>query len=61
MVYTLLKGVRGEHPIDFESLVEILVRVSYIQELFPEIKEVDLNPIICNKDGAYCVDVKLLL
>ena len=61
MVYTLLKGVRGEHPIDFESLVEILVRVSYIQELFPEIKEVDLNPIICNKNGAYCVDVKLLL
>lgn len=59
-VYQLLKGVRGEHPIDFESLVEVLVRVSYIQKLFPEIKEVDLNPIICDKDGAYLVDVKLL-
>ena len=59
-VYHLLKGTRGEHPIDFESLVEILVRVSYIQVLFPEIKEVDLNPIMCSKDGAYCVDVKLL-
>jgi acetyltransferase len=59
-VYQLLKGVRGEHPINFEALVEILVRVSYIQVLFPEIKEVDLNPIICNKDNAYCVDVKLL-
>lgn len=59
-VYELLKGVRGEKPINFESLVEILVRVSFIQEIFPEIKEVDLNPVMCNSESSYLVDVKLL-
>ena len=60
-VYKILKGFRGSKPIHFEHLYEVLVRMSYLQEVFPEIKEVDLNPIICDEHGVYLVDVKLVL
>ncbi len=60
-VYTLLKGFRGSKPIHFEHLYEVLVRMSFLQEIFPMIKEVDLNPIICNEKGVYLVDVKLII
>lgn len=59
--YKLLKGFRGDEPVDFEHLYEILIRMSYLQQIYPEIKEVDLNPIICNKYGIFLVDVKLIV
>jgi len=57
----ILKGFRGSKPIHFEHLYELLVRMSYLQEVFPEIKEVDLNPVICNEKGVHLVDVKLII
>lgn len=60
-VFTLLNGYRGSESIRFEHLYELLIRMSYLQEIFPEIKEVDLNPVICSKNGVYLVDVKFVL
>lgn len=60
-VFKMLNGYRGSKPIYFEHLYELLIRMSYLQETFPEIKEVDLNPVICNERGVYLVDVKLIL
>lgn len=60
-VSKLLKEHRGSASINFEELYEILIRMSNLQDIFPEIKEVDLNPIICNSEGIYLVDVKLLI
>lgn len=60
-VFTLLNGFRGTKPIHFEHLYEILIRMSYMQEIFEQIKEVDLNPIMCSEKGIYLVDVKLIL
>ncbi len=57
----ILNGFRGSKPIHFDHLYEIMVRISYLQELFPEIKEVDLNPIIVNETGVYLVDIKLII
>jgi len=59
--YELLKGFRDLKPVHLDLLYETLVRMSYLQKLFPSIKEVDLNPIICNDKGIYLVDVKLLV
>jgi len=42
----LLKGVRGEAPIDFAALVEILERFSQLTEDFPQIAEIEVNPFL---------------
>lgn len=60
-IYTLLKGYRGSGPINFNDLYEILMRLSFMHEIFPEIDEVDLNPILCSEKGLFLVDVKLIL
>ena len=60
-VFTLLNGYRGTKAIHFEHLYELLIRMSYLQKIFPEIKEVDLNPVICNENGVYLVDVKFIV
>lgn len=58
--FKLLNGFRGTKKADFESLYDVLIKVSYLQKVFPEIKEVDLNPVICSEKGVYLVDVKLI-
>lgn len=60
-LYPLLEGYRGSKPVKKDHLIEIMVRLSYLQYYFDEIKEVDLNPVICNETGVYLVDVKLII
>ena len=49
----LLKGVRGGEPVDREALAALLVAVSRLVTDFPEIAEVDLNPVLARPDGAH--------
>ncbi len=60
-IYELLKGYRDIKPVNLEKLYDVIIRLSYLQEIFPMIKEVDLNPIMCNEKDVYLVDVKLIL
>jgi acetyl coenzyme A synthetase (ADP forming)-like protein len=53
----VLRGVRGADPVDRDALARIVVAVSNMVADFPEIQEVDLNPIFATKDGAIAVDV----
>jgi len=48
---SLLKGTRGEDPSDIESIIEIMVRVSQLVMDFPEIVEMDINPLFVKKQG----------
>ncbi len=57
----ILKGVRGERPLDIEALVENLLRLSQLMVDFPEIEGIDINPVIVMKKGAVAVDARLLL
>lgn len=41
----LLRGVRGESPLDRRGLMEVMVRISWLLYDFPEIGEIDLNPV----------------
>jgi acetyl coenzyme A synthetase (ADP forming)-like protein len=52
----VLRGVRGANPVDRDALARIVVAVSNLVSDFPEIREVDLNPIFATKDGATAVD-----
>jgi len=59
--YKLLAGVRGEAPKDVEAVKEILVKVSQIALENPEIKEIDLNPVIVHEKGASIVDSRVII
>ncbi|MGI5126723.1 acetate--CoA ligase family protein [Pseudonocardia sp. CA-107938] len=57
----VLKGVRGAKPADADALADVIVRLSDLVGDFPEIREVDLNPVFARPDGASAADVRILL
>ncbi|HMA08910.1 MAG TPA: acetate--CoA ligase family protein, partial [Ramlibacter sp.] len=57
----MLKGVRGGDPVNREALAGLIVRVSQLVSDFPEISEMDLNPIFASKDGAIAADVRIVV
>lgn len=60
-VSKLLNGYRGDKPVNIKALEQTILNISYIQEIYPMIKEVDFNPIICDEHDCYLVDVKLII
>jgi len=57
----ILKGCRGEPPVDQEALVELLMTVAELVESYPQIREMDLNPVILRQNGLTVVDARILL
>jgi acyl-CoA synthetase (NDP forming) len=59
--FPLLQGARGEKAVDIDKLVEIIVRLSQLASDFPEISEMDLNPVFALErgKGAVVVDARL--
>src|SRR3546814_13043144 len=57
----ILKGVRGSAPIDREALGNIIQKVSQLVSDFPEIVEMDLNPVFATPSGAIAADVRLVV
>jgi acetyltransferase len=59
--WPILEGLRGQPGVDLAALTDLLLRVSRLAADFPQITEMDLNPIICYPAGAppAVVDVRL--
>ena len=57
----MLKGVRGADPVDREALAAIIEKVSQLVTDFPEIAELDLNPVFATKSGATAADVRIVV
>ena len=57
----MLKGVRGSDPVNRDALASLIVRVSELVSDFPEISEMDLNPVFATKDGAIAADVRIVV
>lgn len=57
--YTLLRGYRGEKPADIDSVLKIIARVAKLACDFPEINEIDINPVFAYNQGASALDVKI--
>jgi acetyltransferase len=57
----LLDGVRGEKPVDKLALVDLIQRLSKLVSDFPQIKELDLNPVMAFEKGAVAVDARIAL
>src|SRR5438876_464763 len=48
----ILKGVRGAHPVNRDALAKMIQNVSQLIADYPEIAEMDLNPVFATRDGA---------
>ncbi|NUK12028.1 acetate--CoA ligase family protein [Streptomyces lunaelactis] len=57
----ILRGVRGGAAVDRDALADVVVRVSELAADFPEIAEVDLNPVFASADAVMAADVRILL
>jgi acetyltransferase len=57
----LLDGVRGMPPADRGAIEDILLRVARLAADFPEIAELDLNPLMAMPTGALAVDARVML
>lgn len=57
----LLKGVRGQDGVDRTALAEIIQRISCLVTDLPEIREMDLNPIMAMQEGAFAVDARVAI
>ena len=59
--YKLLTGVRGERAGDIGAVKDILAKLNEIAVDNPEIREIDLNPVIVHEKGASIVDSRVIL
>ena len=59
--YPLLAGVRGEPPVDVGALIDIIQKAGGLAYEFPDIKEMDMNPIFAFEKGAVAADARIIL
>ena len=57
----ILRGIRGERPLDIEAVVEMLLRLSQLMVDLPEIEGLDINPVMVLEKGAIALDARILL
>jgi acyl-CoA synthetase (NDP forming) len=57
----ILLGVRGGTAVDRDALARIIVAVSRVVTDFPEIRELDLNPVFAHSSGAAAADIRVVL
>jgi len=57
----ILKGVRGAEPVSRDALATLIQNVSQLISDFPEIAEMDLNPVFASKSGAVAADVRIVM
>lgn len=60
-VYRLLQGYRGKPPADLHKLEQIILSFSNLITDFPEIAEMDINPIALSNGDAYALDARIIL
>jgi acetyltransferase len=61
--HAILDGVRGEPPVDKAAIVDTLLRIGQLVQDFPEIVELDINPLMVypQGQGAIAIDMRLVL
>ena len=57
--YKLLQGLRGKEGIQESQLIDIILRLSALVRIAPEIVEMDINPLIGTKRAITAVDVRI--
>jgi acyl-CoA synthetase (NDP forming) len=58
-VFPILKGARGEQGIDIKAFSDVIVKLSHLVLIAPEIAEIDVNPLKANAHGIVAVDARI--
>jgi acetyltransferase len=58
-VWQLLQGYRGKPPANIEAIVDVLIRLSRLAADQPEIRELDVNPLLADAAGVVALDARL--
>ncbi len=58
-LYPLLKGIRGQKGINIEKFVNLIEKLSLLAMAYPEIEELDFNPILAEGDDIFIVDARI--
>ncbi|MDI9646159.1 MAG: GNAT family N-acetyltransferase [Archaeoglobales archaeon] len=60
-IYPMLEGYKGREAVNIESFVETILRINMLIEDFPEIVEVECNPVVLDKSSAVVFDASVRL
>jgi acetyltransferase len=61
--HEILKGSRGKGPRDIDSIIDALLRLGQLAVDFPELEELDINPLFVRNKGEGCVigDARMII
>ncbi len=59
--WRLLTGFRGRPAVDLDKLLEVIMRFSYLVADYPEIAELDINPLLATPDEAIALDARIVI
>ncbi|HEU0025371.1 MAG TPA: GNAT family N-acetyltransferase, partial [Thermoleophilaceae bacterium] len=60
-IWPLLRGHRGRPAVDLDALLEVLVRFSHLVADYPEIDELEINPLLATSEGAIALDARAVI
>jgi len=60
-IYPLLTGYRGSKPKNIDKLIEVIIRLSYLAADYPEIEELDINPLLVSADDVIALDARIVV
>jgi acyl-CoA synthetase (NDP forming) len=56
----LLTGARGREPVNLDALAAAIASLSQLALDYPEVQEIDFNPVFATPKGAYIVDARVM-
>jgi acetyltransferase len=60
-IWPMLQGYRGRPPMNISRLVEVMIRLSYLAADYPEISELDINPLLVTPGEVLALDARVIL
>ncbi|MGD0782814.1 MAG: GNAT family N-acetyltransferase, partial [Candidatus Aminicenantales bacterium] len=60
-IYPLLQGYRGRPGLAIPKLLETMIRLSYLAADYPEIAELDINPLLVTREAVVALDARIVL
>jgi acetyltransferase len=60
-IYPLLKGYRGSPAKNIQQLIQVLIRLSYLAADYPEIEELDINPLLVTSTEVLALDARIVI
>jgi len=58
--YGLIAGYRGRTAVDEQALADCLLNIARTAEIYPEIVEIDLNPVFAYAEGILVADARII-